>query len=156
MHNSQNTAKIFVHIYVLHTAITMRYDKGTTKTATDQGDTRKGENDMTNAQIIFNNSIDLMEQGIIKGTGQMMKAIVTDKDGNEEEKMIEMPEEIHTYAAWKSRGYQVKRGEKAKAMIYIWKFRAGKEATEETEATEDKMFKTKAFFFTLDQVEKLA
>ena len=111
---------------------------------------------MTNAQIIFNNSIALMEQGIIKGTGQMMKAIITDKDGKEEEKLVEMPEEIHTYAAWKSYGYQVKRGEKAKAMFPIWKFKAGKEATEDSEATEDKMFLTKAFFFTIDQVEAIA
>jgi hypothetical protein len=111
---------------------------------------------MTNAQIIFNNSLELMEQGILKGTGKMIEAVITDKDGNEEKKMIELPEEIHTYAAWKKLGYQVKQGEKAKAIFYIWKFRAGKEATEDTEATEDKMFKTKAFFFTAEQVAAIA
>ena len=111
---------------------------------------------MTNAQIITSNSIELLEAGIIKGTGRFLKMRTIDADGNEIEKEIEEPEAIHTYAAWKQLGFQVKRGEKAKATFPIWKFKAGKEATEEEEAIESKMFMTKAFFFTFDQVEAIA
>lgn len=111
---------------------------------------------MTNAQIITSNSISLLEAGIIKGTGRFLKMLTIDADGNEVEKEIEEPEAIHTYAAWKQLGFQVKRGEKAKASFSIWKYKAGKEATEEEEATESKMFMTKAFFFTIDQVEAIA
>lgn len=33
---------------------------------------------------------------------------------------------LHTYKAWKSAGYQVKRGEKAILSVVLWKFRPGK------------------------------
>ena len=74
---------------------------------------------MTNAQIIFNESIELMNQGIIKGTGRTFT--VEMEDGTK--KTIEEPEELHTFAAWKERGRQVKKGEHAKAKFYIWKCR---------------------------------
>lgn len=112
---------------------------------------------MTNVQIIFQNQLELMESGIIKGTGRMMEAVVIDKDGNETKQMIEEPEAIHTYAIWKSLGYQVRKGEKAKASFTIWKCVAGKKNEEESEEVpENKMFMKKAHFFTLDQVEKIA
>ena len=68
---------------------------------------------MTNAQIIMNESINLLENGIIKGTGRMLEALIVDKDGNETKKLVEEPEAIHTYAVWKQLGFQVKKGEKA-------------------------------------------
>ncbi len=112
---------------------------------------------MTNAQIIMNESINLLENGIIKGTGRMMEAVIVDKDGNETKQMVEEPEAIHTYAIWKQLGYQVKKGEKAKASFTIWKCVAGKKNEEESdEVPENKMFMKKAHFFTLDQVEKIA
>ena len=111
---------------------------------------------MTNVQIIMNESINLLENGIIKGTGRMMEAIITDKDGNEEMKLIEEPEAIHTYATWKSLGYQVKKGEKAKASFMIWKYVKGNKQEESDEEPESKMFMKKAHFFTIDQVEKIA
>lgn len=112
---------------------------------------------MTNAQIIMNESINLLENGIIKGTGRMLEAIIVDKDGNETKKMVEEPEAIHTYATWKNLGFQVKKGEKAKASFVIWKCVAGKKQDEESdEQPENKMFMKKAHFFTLDQVEKIA
>lgn len=111
---------------------------------------------MTNAQIIFNESITLLENGIIKGTGRMLEAIVTDKDGNEEKKLIEEPEAIHTYATWKSLGYQVKKGEKAKASFLIWKYVKGAKQEESDEEPEARMFMKKAHFFTIEQVEKIA
>lgn len=106
MHFAQKSNFKFVHYSDLHTAITMRYDKGTTKKAADQG---KEENTMTNEQIILNESINLMEQGKLNGTGNMITIITVNSDGQEEKKQIEEPEPIHTYAAWKQLGFQVKK-----------------------------------------------
>ena len=112
---------------------------------------------MTNAQIIFQTSLELMEEGIIKGTGRMMEALIVDKDGNETKQMVEEPEAIHTYAIWKQLGFQVKKGEKAKASFTIWKYVEGKKQEEESDQEpESKMFMKKAHFFTIDQVEKIA
>lgn len=111
---------------------------------------------MTNAEIIMNESINLLENGIIKGTGRMLEALIVDKDGNETRKMVEEPEAIHTYAVWKQLGYQVKKGEKAKASFVIWKCVSSKKNEEESdEQPENKMFMKKAHFFTIDQVEKI-
>lgn len=111
---------------------------------------------MTNAQIIMNESINLLENGIIKGTGRMFEAVITDKDGNETKKMVEEPEAIHTYATWKQLGFQVKKGEKAIASFVIWKCVVGKKEEEADEQPENKMFMKKAHFFTIGQVEKIA
>jgi hypothetical protein len=70
---------------------------------------------MTNAQIIFNNRVFLMEQGVIKGvTGQTIKW--ADEQGERE---ILMPEEIHTFQTWKALGYQVQKGEHAVAKFPV-------------------------------------
>jgi hypothetical protein len=63
--------------------------------------------------IILNESIRLMNEGLLNGSGQYGKMI--DGDGNET--TIELPEEIHTFNGWKQRGYQVKKGEHAKAQF---------------------------------------
>ncbi len=63
---------------------------------------------MTNAQIIFNESVRLMEDGIIGTTGLKIEVVM---ENGETVSMLE-PEPIHTYAAWKSLGFQVKRGKK--------------------------------------------
>lgn len=111
---------------------------------------------MTNAQIIMNESINLLENGIIKGTGRMFEAVIVDKDGNETKKMVEEPEALHTYAIWKQLGYQVKKGEKAVASFTIWKCVTAKQNEENAEEQpENKMFMKKAHFFTIGQVEKI-
>ena len=110
---------------------------------------------MTNAEIITNAQIKLMEDGVIKGTGRMMEALITDADGNETRQLIEEPEAIHTYATWKELGYQVKKGEKAKATFTIWKYVKPKKKDDQEEP-ESKMFMTKASFFTIEQTEKIA
>lgn len=71
---------------------------------------------MTNAQIIFNESISLMEQGILKGSGQF--AEIETELGT---KTIELPEAIHTFNGWKELGYSVKKGEKSNIKFPIWK-----------------------------------
>jgi hypothetical protein len=133
------------------------------KTASQEPQTkpkRKGEKNMNNAQIIFNESIDLMEKGIIKGTGRFFTLEM--EDGTK--KQIEEPEAIHTFAAWKELGRQVKKGQHAKAQIRIWKCRVtnaeitanNAEGQEVTINQENKnMFMKTAFFFTLDQTEPI-
>ena len=110
---------------------------------------------MTNEQIIFNNSVILMEKGIIGTTGRTFE--VENEEGTK--KTIQEPEPIHTYGAWKSRGYTVKKGQKAIAKFPIWRHhnagtRINKKSGKE-ESTEEKMFLTDAFFFAMSQVEPL-
>lgn len=113
---------------------------------------------MKNEQIIFNESMRLMNEGILKGTGR--KFLVELEDGTKQE--VEEPEPIHTFAAWKSIGRQVKKGQHAKAQIYIWKqgkpytVKAKNQDGEEVEKeVQGKMFMKLAFFFTLDQTEPI-
>lgn len=109
---------------------------------------------MTNAQIILESSIFLMEQGLLKPTDQ--KVIITDEQGSRE---VFMPEPIHTFAAWRAMGYSVKKGEHAIAKFPIWKM-VGKQKQDEDDEKDDqkrtgRMFMKVAFFFTADQVKKL-
>ena len=107
---------------------------------------------ITNVQIIFNESLKLVQQGIIKSTG---KTIVLEmQDGSKKE--LPEPEPIHTYNGWKELGYQVKRGQKAKASFPIWKYSGQKD--EEGNRIKDGgyCFQKKAFWFTFDQVEKVS
>jgi hypothetical protein len=120
---------------------------------------------MTNAQIIFNKSIELMENGQLNGTGKYITVLTVNENGEEEKKQIEEPEAIHTYAAWKQLGFQVKKGSKAIAQINIWKHVSKKEEmevtyTDGTTGTEEidnsKMFMKLSSFFSASQVEKIA
>ena len=109
---------------------------------------------MTNAQIIFNASIELMQDGIIKGSGEFVTVELDDGS----EKTLELPEALHTYATWQGYGRQVKRGEKCKAKIDIWKQGKSRTVTddetgEETEKAGNMFMKT-AYFFTYDQTEE--
>lgn len=106
---------------------------------------------MTNAQIIMNEAFKLMEAGIIKGSG----IFGTIQDENGDEKKIELPESIHTYAKWKELGYQVQKGQKAIAKFTIWKHTTKKAKTEE-ESDESKMFMKTASFFTMNQCQKIS
>ena len=110
---------------------------------------------MTNSMIILSESIRLMQEGILSGSG--IFGTYTDKDGNE--KQIELPEQIHTFAAWKAAGYIVKKGEHAIAAFPVWKYREGRrndaEQDESDEQPEGRMFLKKAFFFKASQVERI-
>lgn len=112
---------------------------------------------MTNAQIIFNAAVELQKAGVIKTTGRSFEAV--NEDG--EAVTIWEPEEIHTFAMWRELGRQVRRGEHAKATIYIWKVAAAKAAAQDEETGSDeapegvKMFQKKAFFFTIDQTDPI-
>lgn len=103
----------------------------------------------TNNEIIFRNSIKLMNDGILKTTGRTL--IIKADNGQDVE--IPEPETIHTYAGWQELGYQVKKGEHAKAAFAIWKY-TSKTDEETGEEIDSKLFQKKAFWFTFDQVEK--
>ncbi len=106
---------------------------------------------MTNKEIIFRASMELVEQGILKTTGRVFTQELPDGTTIE----VPEPEAIHTYNGWKERGFQVKRGEHAKAVFTIWKW-AGQKDEETGEETGGRCFPKKSFWFTADQVEKVS
>ena len=106
---------------------------------------------MTNEMIIFNNRLSLMEIGILQGTGNTIT--VENEEGEKIE--LEEPEQIHTYAGWKTLNRQVKKGEKSIATILIWKHTT-KKPKEKEEEEQEAMFMTKAFFFRECQTEAIA
>ena len=102
---------------------------------------------MTNAMIIFTESMRLMDEGVIGGSGTFGET----EDG----KKVELPEAIHTYSAWQSMGFQVRKGEKAIAKFPVWKYRNGKVDEETGEEGEGRMFMKTAAFFTAAQVDRV-
>ena len=88
---------------------------------------------MNNSQIIFNNSIKLMEDGIIGTTGRQI-TIEYEKNGEKVKELINEPEAIHTYAEWKKAGFQVQKGQKAIAKITIWNWTSKKARLTKEEA----------------------
>ena len=93
-----------------------------------------------------------MEDGILQGTGNTIT--VENEEGEKIE--LEEPEQIHTYAGWKTLNRQVKRGEKSIATILIWKHTTKKPKDKEEEEQQEAMFMTKAFFFRECQTEAIA
>ncbi len=113
---------------------------------------------MTNAQIIFNNRVFLMEQGIIKGIPGT-SITIEDEDGK---RTIQMPEEIRSYDDWKREGRQVQKEEHSVARFQIWMPKKGKAKAEkensENEQEEEKLkgfYKKVVFFFTIDQTKEI-
>ena len=100
---------------------------------------------MTNAMIILLESVKLMEQGVLAGTGKFITG-----DG----KQLEVPETIHTFAHWKELGYSVKKGEHAIAKFPVWKFKSGKKTEDDEQVSKDKMFLKTSAFFTAKQVKR--
>ena len=106
---------------------------------------------MTNNTIILNNSLELMEQGILKGSGQFID--IETADGI---KTIELPEAIHTFNGWKALGFKVKKGEKSKIKFSIWKHSSKKTVDENgEEQVNSRMFMQSAAWFTAEQVEPI-
>lgn len=103
---------------------------------------------MTNAEIIEKQARKLMEQGILKVAYQQD---ATDENGNAVK--VDMPEALNTFAAWKSLGFKVRKGEHAVAKFGIWKYNTKKNEDGEDESY---MFYKTAAFFSASQVEKLA
>lgn len=57
---------------------------------------------------------------------------------------------LFTYAAWLNQGYRVRKGEKCKHRVQLWKYKQS-----EQEKTSGKCFFKTANLFTKDQVEKM-
>lgn len=113
---------------------------------------------MTNQMIILMESVKLMEQGVLKPTGQ--KIVIKDKDGKDKE--LDVPEEIHTYQHWKTLGFQVQKGQKSIAKFPVWKHTGAKTDTMvdvngNTMEAMDRghMFMKTAAFFSRSQVEAI-
>lgn len=89
---------------------------------------------MNNAQIIFNESMELMNNGIIGTTGRQI-TIEYEKDGEKVKETVNEPEPIHTYAEWKKAGFQVQKGQKAiaKFTIWMWTEKKGKMTKEQAD-----------------------
>ena len=67
---------------------------------------------------------------------------------------------VHTFAEWKRRGYNVKKGEHAKLTCFIWRMNNKKGTLpmkdgDDVEIDESHFYKTKAYFFTREQVEAI-
>lgn len=65
---------------------------------------------------------------------------------------------LHTYAQWKKLGYQVKKGEKSKHRISVWKRSIKKVENEDGEKEEvdnGRYLLKESAFFTQDQVEAI-
>lgn len=100
---------------------------------------------MTNEQIIMGESLKLMDEGILKSSGEIAMTL----DG----RTVELPEPIHTFNGWQERGYKVKKGEKSTIKFPIWKF--VKKKDDENEDKKEKCFLKMSAFFTLSQVERV-
>lgn len=108
---------------------------------------------MTNQQIIAAQQYRLFEEGVLRQVGTT-KVKLPGGDIKELPKI----QDIHTFAAWKSFGFKVRKGEKAVAKFPIWKFVVSpkQEETEEGEIEgAGKMIMKIAAFFTEDQVERI-
>lgn len=105
---------------------------------------------ITNVEIIRTQQLELLAQGVLKPTGRIIT--VEMPDGSVQQ--FPEVEPIHTYNGWKELGYQVKKGEHAKATFAIWRYTGEKD--EEGHKVKDggHCFQKKAFWFTFDQVEK--
>ena len=115
---------------------------------------------MTNAEIIRNAQLSLMDAGKISSTGRTMEFI----DGAGNKITTPEPEPIHTFAYWKECGYSVKKGEKAVAKLTIWKHTTKQheipaDADKNTAAVlaepETHMFMKTSSFFALSQVQPI-
>lgn len=98
---------------------------------------------MSNEEIIFRASVELVEQGVL----------AIDEDGIEP---------MHTFEMWKQLGYTVRKGEKAICKLGIWKQGKAKKPENPDESGEsDKkkggfFFLKEAYFFKASQVAPLA
>lgn len=110
---------------------------------------------ITNEQIIFEQSQNLLKEGKLKATGRVL--VLEDAAGNK----MEFPEAepIHTFAVWKSIGFSVKKGEKAVAQFPIWNYSNRKKGADGEHETKEKggyCYMKKASFFSLSQVDRIA
>lgn len=71
------------------------------------------------------------------------------------ENNIPLETELLTYGAWKSKGYQVKRGERCNHRVIMWKHNEKKIIKDGEEITRGYCFQKTMNLFTIEQVEKI-
>lgn len=62
---------------------------------------------------------------------------------------------LYTYAAWKAHGYQVKKGEKCKHRVQMWKHITKTTEQDGQEKTTGRCFHKTMNLFTREQVERI-
>ena len=62
---------------------------------------------------------------------------------------------LFTYAAWKAQGYRVRKGEKCRHRVTLWKHTEKKIEQEGQERTVGRCFHKTMSLFTSEQVEKI-
>ena len=62
---------------------------------------------------------------------------------------------LFTYAAWLKQGYQVKKGEKCKHRVQLWKYAQRIVKENEQEQAVERWFIKTANLFTVEQVERI-
>lgn len=93
---------------------------------------------MKNAEIISLATAELVAEGKLKLDGGI-------------------PEEIHTFEGWKSKGYGVRKGEKSDIRITIWKHGTKKTKDKDGNVTaSESIFLKESAFFRRSQVDKMA
>jgi hypothetical protein len=109
---------------------------------------------MTNNMIITLKQLELVEAGILHYTGRTIQGVNVFTG-----ELADIPEieAIHTYAHWKSLGYQVKKGEKAIIQFPIWKYTTGKknESDEDEAQKTGHCFMKNSSWFSERQVERI-
>lgn len=96
---------------------------------------------MTNIEIIVNEAI----QNKLYTKEEVLERI---------EKCGELP--LHTFQAWKSKGYVVKKGEKATIVTKLWKYKTFTVKNKQGEEEErTKCYLYPAYLFTEAQVERI-
>lgn len=96
---------------------------------------------MTNAEIILQERIRLMNSGVLCATEEEME--ITSENG--EIITIKEPEEIHTPGSWKALGFVPIVTETAITCLNIWKKKPGSRA----------LYQAPAYFFKSSQVEPI-
>ena len=106
---------------------------------------------MTNAMILMIETQKLAEEGKLKYTGNVFKALNT---AGEEIEVKEV-EPIHTFAGWKARGYKVVKGQHSDIKFPIWHYKKNKPKDMDEEEAVEKgyCYMKTASWFKSDQVE---
>ena len=108
---------------------------------------------MTNEMIILTKSVELMNAGVIKGTGKYAEAEINGKI-----EKFEIPEEIHTYDRWKKLGFQVQRGQTSFIKFKVWFFTGRNQMVDDNDENTNqrgKCYMKTASFFTAEQVKAI-
>lgn len=101
---------------------------------------------MTNSQIIV--------------TEALSSGLFTEEEVQKyAEKGMEIP--LHSFAKWKALGFRVKKGEHARIVTRLWKFKDKSKESDESDTANmdvdgegnDSYYKAKTYLFTLEQVE---